>query len=129
MNFDRTTAREMVEDHWRAIIRVRGYGRRAKNTVLMHQMTNQFADQMEALAEAMPPAQANEFMDICKEESRSIAAEFKRSFYDLARRLEVLPGSVSQPANVSHRQGMGEMAVRTAVRASIWASVFRLFGR
>jgi hypothetical protein len=93
----------------------------------MRQMTNQFADQMEALAEAMPPAQGKEFMGICLEEMRSIAAEFKRSFYNLARRLEVLPGSVSHPGNVSHRQGIGEMAVRTAVRASIWATIFRLF--
>jgi hypothetical protein len=126
-SFDRAAVRELVEDHWRAKIRIRGYGRRAKNTELMHQMTNQFADQMEALAEAMPPAQGKEFMGICLEEMRSIAAEFKRSFYNLARRLEVLPGSVSRPGNVSHRQGIGEMAVRTAVRASIWATIFRLF--
>jgi hypothetical protein len=126
-SFDRAAVRELVEDHWRAVIRIRGYGRQAKNTALMHQMTNQFADRMEALAAAMPPAQANEFMDISKEEMRLIAAEFKRSFYALARRLEVLPGSVSCPGNVSHRQGIGEMAVRTAVRASIWTTIFRLF--
>ena len=46
-SFDRATVRELVEDHWRAKICIRGYGRRAKNTELMRQMTNQFADQME----------------------------------------------------------------------------------
>ena len=69
----------------------------------------------------MPPEQAREFYRMIAEEMRMLNAERKRSFFAQARRLGVLPG------RVSHRQGIGEMAVRTAVRASIWTAISRLF--
>ncbi len=122
-SFDRTMVRNIVEDHFRAVLPLRGYGVRAQNITLIEQMENRFVDQNEAWVNSLPPDQAKELDDMFGEEMRSSGAECKRDPIAYARRLGVLAGSVS------HRQGIGEMAVRTAVRASIWEGIFRLFGR
>ena len=105
----------------REVIRVRGYRKRAQNNALIDQMYARFADQLEALADSMPPEQGKEFDHMCAEEMRLIRAEGQQDPVACARRLGVLPGRVNQ------RQGIGEMAVRTAVRATIWEAIWRLF--
>jgi hypothetical protein len=122
-SFDRATVRRIVEDHFGSILPLRGYGRRSKNMTLIGQMGNQLADQVEAWCNSLPPDQAKELDDMFGEEMRLSAAEFKRDPVAYARRLGVLPGGVYQ------RQGIGEMAVRTAVRATIWEAISRLFWR
>ena len=122
MNFDRATVRKIVEDQWREIIPLRGYRMRAQNTTLMDKMWKRFGDQTEAWIKSLPSDQGDELAHIFSEELRLSAAEWNRDKVGFARRLGVLPGSVS------HRQGIGEMAVRTAVRASIWEGIFRLSG-
>ena len=96
---------------------------RAQNTTLIDQMSNRLGDQTDSWINSLPPDQGNELDRIFNEEMRLSIAEWERNPVGLKRRLGVLPGSVS------HRQGIGEMAVRTAVRASIWEGIFRLFGR
>jgi hypothetical protein len=123
MNFDRATVRKIVEDHWRATLPLRGDRMRAQNTTLIDQMSNRLGDQTDSWINSLPPDQGNELDRIFNEEMRLSIAEWERNPVGLKRRLGVLPGSVS------HRQGIGEMAVRTAVRASIWEGIFRLFGR
>ena len=121
-SFDRTKVKNIVEDHFRAVLPLRGYGVRAQNITLIDQMENRFADQNDAWISSLPPDQAKELYDMFAEEMRSSVAECKRDPIAYARRLGVLPGRVYQ------RQGIGEMAVQTAVRASIWEGIFRLFG-
>jgi len=122
-SFDRATVRKIVEDHWRATLPLRGDRMRAQNTTLIDQMTNRLGDQIDTWIKSLPPDEGNELDRMFDEEMRLSIAERKRDPVGFKRRLGVLPGSVS------HRQGIGEMAVRTAVRASIWEGIFRLFGR
>jgi hypothetical protein len=84
-------------------------------------MESRFVDQNEAWINSLPPDQAKELDDMFGEEMRSSVAECERDPVAYARRLGVLPGRVYQ------RQGIGEMAVRTAVRATVWEVVRRLF--
>jgi hypothetical protein len=120
-SFDRTIVKKIVEDHFRAVLPLRGYGVRAQNITLIEQMESRFVDQNEAWINSLPPDQAKELDDMFGEEMRSSVAECKRDPVAYARRLGVLPGRVYQ------RQGIGEMAVRTAVRATVWEVVRRLF--
>jgi hypothetical protein len=122
-SFDRDTARKLVEDHFRAILPLRGYGKRPQNMALIEQMGSRFADQIDAWGASMPPDQAKELGDMFGDAMQLSVAECQRDPVAYARRLGVLPG------RTSNRQGIGEMAVRTAVRASIWEGVARLFGR
>ena len=96
---------------------------RAQNTTLIDQMTNRLGDQIDTWIKSLPPDEGNELDRMFDEEMRLSIAERKRDPVGFKRRLGVLPGSVS------HRQGIGEMAARTAVRAVIWEGIFRLFRR
>jgi hypothetical protein len=96
-SFDRATVRKIIEDHWRAIIPVRGYRMRAQNTTLTGQMTNRLENQVEAWIESLPPDQGNELDRIFGEELRLSAAEWKRDPVGFAHRLGVLPGRVRSP--------------------------------
>lgn len=122
-SFDRATVRKIIEDHFRAILPLRGYGKRPQNTALIEQMGNRLENQIEAWINSMPPDQAKELDDMFGDEMRLSVAECKQDPVAYARRLGILPG------RTSNRQGIGEMAVRTAVRASIWEGIARLFGR
>jgi hypothetical protein len=121
VSFDRAAVRKMVEDHMREVLRVRGYHKRAQNVTLIDQMYARFANQVDALIDSMPPEQGKEFDQMCAEEMHLIRVELQQDPVACARRLGVLPGRVNQ------RQGIGEMAVRTAVRATIWDVIWRLF--
>jgi hypothetical protein len=118
--FDRATVRGIVEEHWRKILPIRGYGMRAKNTALVEQMGNQLKNRIEAWANSLPPDQSKELIHMFVEETNLAIAEWKRDPVGFARRLGILSG------RVSHRQGIGEMAVRTAVRAW-WPAEPRFF--
>jgi hypothetical protein len=80
---------------------------------------DKFTERMNAIAALMSPEQAKEFAQIAFEETQSLRGEMRRDFKALARRLgvEIRP---TQPAYQSHRMGLGELAVRTAVRATVW---------
>jgi hypothetical protein len=122
-SFDRAKVRKIVEDHFRSILPLRGYGRRPQNMTQIEQMGNRLADQVEAWCNSLPPDQAKELDNMFGDEMQLSLAECQRDPVAYARRLGVLPGRGYQ------RQGIGEMAVRTAVRATIWEGVRRLFWR
>lgn len=69
---------------------------------------------------------SKEFLAAVEEERDRLFDEYSSSPDALKKRLGVNPAA---PVGASHsnRQGMGEMVVKTAVRASIWASIFALF--
>jgi hypothetical protein len=90
---------------------------------------------MQAMASIMPVAQADEFLRIAAEEMKLIDRENVLDPEQLKMRLglkaqrEQLSGPVIFVAS-RQRQGLGEFAIRTAVRATVWKSIgaaFRLF--
>jgi hypothetical protein len=87
----------------------------------IEQMGNRFAEQVEAWCNSLPPDQAKQLDEVFGEEMSISLAECKRDPIAYTRRLGILPD------RVNHRQGIGEMAARTAVRATIWEAIWRLF--
>jgi hypothetical protein len=118
---DRATVRAMAENYWRAKFAVRHQQSQKQE----REMAFQFTDQVNALAASMPADQAQEFQRMIGEERDALIDEKERDQAAFQRRLGVPPAP--PPVTRYHRQGIGEMAVRTAVRASIWTTIFRLF--
>jgi hypothetical protein len=87
-----------------------------------------WADRIEATASLMPPEQAKIFKEIAEEETSLLGQELKRNPKALSKRLGVEIGKRSPPV-VYQRQSIGEMAIRTAVRATVWELIFSLFRR
>jgi hypothetical protein len=123
-SIDKAAVRAMVEDFWRSFIAV------AKNNAKIGgEIIEQFEERIQSTAALMPSEQAKLFLDVIDEEREILFNEYKRNPVALKHRLGLLPNAtpVASPALVYQRQGLGEIAVRTAVRATIWESVFSLF--
>ena len=88
-------------------------------------------EQIDAIAALMPPEQATLFLQMIEEEGKLLFDEHQRDPDASYRRLGLQFTSIPrvQQTNRYQRQGMGEMAVRTAVRATIWELIFFLFRR
>jgi hypothetical protein len=123
VNVDRAAIRSMVEEFWRAFISVA-----ATNPQIGAQTIENFDERIQATASLMVSEQAKMFLQAVEEERDLLFNEYRRNPDALKRRLGL--GPVRQPNRVVHqhqRQSIGEMAVRTAVRATIWESVISLF--
>jgi hypothetical protein len=121
VNIDRAAIRSMVEDHWRSFLAV------AKaNPEIGGQSIKDFEARIQATAALMRSEQAQEFIQTVEEEREILFNEYKRDPVALKRRLG-LTQQFTQPVIPHQQQGLGQMAVRTAVRATIWESVFTLF--
>jgi hypothetical protein len=120
---DRATIRSMVEDYWRSLLSISPNNFRVRS-----QITQNFEERMHATASLMGPGKAEMFLQAVTEEREILLDENKRNQDALVRRLGLAPAR--QPNLVIHhhkRQSMGEMVVRTAVRATIWNAIFSLF--
>jgi hypothetical protein len=123
VTIDRAAIRSMVEDHWRSFISVA-----VSNPQIGFQTLQNFDERIQATAALMPPERAAMYLQAVEEEREILFNEYNRNPDALKRRLGL--GPVRQPNRVVHqhqRQSIGEMAVRTAVRATIWESVISLF--
>lgn len=119
---DRHEIREMCEENWRQFLQFAADGSKE----LGQQVILRFDEKNKARAAQMKPDDGASFLQAVEEERGKIFDEYSANPEALKRRLGVTTG----PAHVverSHRQGMGEMAVKTAVRASIWAAIWSLF--
>jgi hypothetical protein len=123
VTIDRAVIRSMVEDHWRSFISVA-----VRNPQIGFQSLENFDEQIQATAALMPPERAAMYLQAVEEERQILFNEYNRDPDALKRRLGL--GPVKQPNRVvhqHHRQSIGELAVRTAVRATIWETVISLF--
>jgi hypothetical protein len=123
VTIDRAAIRSMLEDHWRSFISVA-----VSNPQIGFQSLQNFDERIQATASLMPPERAAMYLQAVEEEREILFNEYNRNPDALKRRLGL--GPVRQPNRVVHqhqRQSIGEMAVRTAVRATIWESVISLF--
>lgn len=137
ISLDRVAVRRLVEDHWRSLIL---YGRHLGEThpnwagsqeevaPLMRDFVLRFDEQIRVIAASMPPDQDRAFLRMVEEEGVICFEEHSRDPDGLYRRLGLDLDSNSQPRMpVSNRQGLGELAVRTAVRATVWELIWSLF--
>jgi hypothetical protein len=136
---DRAMVRRLVEDFWRSLVL---YGRHLGETQpnlsrdeymrLSEDFSRRRRERNQATATTMPPEQARIFLQMIEEEDDICFQEHQRNpdaFYRcLGLNLTSDPKPTRQPV-VYHRQSIGEMAVRTAVRATIWELIWSLFRR
>jgi hypothetical protein len=121
VNIDRAAIRSMVEDHWRSFLAV------AKdNPQIGGESILSFEERMRAIASLMEPEQAQIFIQTLEEEREILFEEYKHNPEGLKHRLGLTP-QFTQPVIIHQQRGLGQLAVRTAVRATIWESIFALF--
>jgi hypothetical protein len=75
----------------------------------------------------LTPIEAAAFRQAVDAEREALLNEYERDPAGLKRRLGISLGVDALPVNVSQKMGLGELAVRTAVRATIWESIWKLF--
>src|SRR5689334_5385829 len=113
----------MVEDFWRSFISTA-----VANPQIGAQIIQNFDKRIQATASLMLHDKARMFLQSVEEERDLLFNEYNRNPDALKRRLGL--GPVRQPHLVVHqhqRQSIGELAVRTAVRATIWETVISIF--
>jgi hypothetical protein len=123
VTIDRAAIRSMVEDHWRSFISVA-----VNNPQIGAQSIQNFDEQINATAASMPSDRAEIYLQAVEEQREILFNEYNRNPDALTRRLGLAP--LYAPSVVMRqpsRQSIGEMALRTAVRATIWESVISLF--
>jgi hypothetical protein len=131
----RIAIREMVEDAFRSqmlfqqnYINAHPHSTRQESQDAGNEFFQRWAQRIDAIADLMPPEQGAAFRDMVGEEYGFLTQELERNPQALGQRLGVAMGR-SAPQVVYRRQGIGEMAVRTAVRATIWELIWSLFRR
>ena len=121
INIDRGAIRAMVEDHWRSFLAVA-----QTNPHLGGQSILRFDERIQATAALMQPQQSAVFLQTVDEEREILVNEYQRDPEALKHRLGLTP-SVAPALVIHHQQTLGEVVARTAVRATVWESIFALF--
>ena len=120
---DRSVVSGMVEDYWRAYIpavQVRGMEAALE-------VSQRFEQRIEQTAQLMEPLEAAAFRQAVEAERERLIQEYTADPVALKLRLGINLG-VDAPAQRRRESGgLGELAVRTAVRATVWESIWALF--
>jgi hypothetical protein len=122
---DDTLARLMVEDFWRAMIPAMQSG----NTAAAGDIGQRFERLLAETSERMEFVEGMEFRLAVEGERDLMIAEYQANPAALKRRLG-LPLGLDAPTDrrtSSAASDLGQLAVRTAVRATVWESVIAIF--
>jgi hypothetical protein len=120
---DRDVIRGMVEDYWRTLIPALQTG----GAAAFQEIGTRFEQRIAQTAALLPPIESAAFIQTVDAERERMMAEYKADPVALKNRLGIALGIDASTHRTHQRQGMGEMAVRTAVRATIWEAIWRLF--
>jgi len=120
LRVDRTAIRVMLEDGWRAFMTA---GRQNLQLAIENKLRSE--ERIQATAVLMSSEQARAFLQTIEEERAILIAEFDRIQKAFMARLGLLQPRC--PVVMYQQQSLGEMAVRTAIKATIWESIFTLF--
>jgi hypothetical protein len=128
--------RQLVEEQFRAVIlqgRYNGEHNVPRDTAIAMalDLNRRQNEQIDAITSLMPAEQATLFRQTVEEEGKLFYDEHQRDPDVSYRRLGLQLTSTPQVQQTIRyqRQGIGEMAVRTAVRAAIWELIVSLFRR
>jgi len=136
ISVDGSLVREMVEDFWRSyILFIRDLREKSpdaspedfKDECL--QFSRRTWARFEAHAALMSPEQGQAFLRVIDEEDSICSQEHHSNPDRFGQRLGLSPRSPQPVGPIYRRQGIGEMAVSTAVRATIWELIRSLFRR
>jgi hypothetical protein len=121
---DRTVVTGMVEDYYRAFIAALQNGGVAAAT----EASQRFEQRIQQTAEFMEPVESAAFLQMLDAERERMIGEYQQDPVALKRRLGIALG-VDAPIAHGAQQGgsLGDLAVRTVVRATIWEGIWALF--
>jgi hypothetical protein len=120
---DRQVVTGMVEDYWRALIPAMQTG----GAETAFGVSQRFEERVEETASLMPPLEAAAFRQSVEAERERLMAEYQSNPVALKQRLGVDMGIDGPQPRARASSSMGDLVVRTAVRATIWESVWSLF--
>jgi len=118
----RDECRKMVEDNWRVFLPLAYDGHRDIGLQVLHQ----FEAKIQTMAAAMDPAPRAKFLATLEDEREKITNEYNANPDRLKTRLGCMPVASAQRHGRT-RQPLGELAVKTAVRATVWEIIWKLF--
>lgn len=122
---DRQIIKGMVEDYYRTLIPAM----QSDGTAGFEDVSSRFEERVKQTAAMLPPVEAAAFSQTVEAERERMIEEYRADPLAMKKRLGITLG-LDGPAEVhssSGRQGLGELAVRTAVRATVWESIWALF--
>jgi hypothetical protein len=119
----RNSARLMVEEHWRQFLYLANIGEMRQAMAKLHS----FDAMIKEMTATMPEPDASFMRQTIDAERQKLSDEYNRNPDALKARLGMPTSTYATPSFGHHRQDMGEMIVRTAVRATIWESVWAIF--
>ena len=123
---ERSKITDIVEDYWRAFITaMQLHGSDAASNV-----SHEFDGRIAEASRALGPMEALSFAQAVEADREKLMAEYVSDPGALKRRLGLSLGTDRKTKRRSGGQELGNLAVRTAVRATVWESVraiFRLF--
>lgn len=120
---DRNIVSGMVEDYWRAYIpAVQTSGMEAALEV-----SQRFEQRVEQTAQLMAPLEAAAFRQAVDAERERLIQEYTADPAALKLRLGINLGVEAPAQRRRGSAGLGDIAVRTAVRATVWGGIWSLF--
>ena len=123
--FGRKFCRQMVEDSWRAFLSYAAAGSRELGVATIARLDERSRE----ISRSLEPALGQRFLATIEEERGKIFDEYTTNPAALKQRLGVavpVP-SAALAAHGQSRQDLGELVVRTAIRATIWESIVAIF--
>ena len=122
---DTEAMKGLVEDFWRTFIPLAQSGR----SDLATEAGGRFEQRIADTAALMHPVDATNFLKFVDAYRDIVLSEYHSNPAALKRRLGIALGNdaaVQQVRSYRH-QTLGDVAVRTAVRATVWESIWALF--
>lgn len=117
----RNSARLTVEDHWRNFFTLVRIDKRKAMEAM-----NSFDATIKMLTASMPEPDSSFFRQTIEAEREKILDEYERNPDALKARLGMTNQAPTYTQS-NNRQGLNELVVRTAVRATVWESVRSIF--
>ncbi|CAN5437334.1 hypothetical protein BH10PSE14_BH10PSE14_25130 [soil metagenome] len=120
---DQVAITVMVEDFWRSFIPVSFAGDQQTAVLIV----NRFQQQIDQMAAIMPTGEAESWLSEVEAVRERLFNEYNANPAALKQRLGIPDPQPVRRGGARQRQGLGELAVRTAVRATVWETIISLF--
>ncbi len=121
---DKSAIRGIAEDYWRAMIPLM----QAREIAAAQELGEKFEQRIQKVADSLAPLELASFLQAMDAEREKLIAEYKADPYALKQRLGT-PQFAGAPAAQPHHGngGLGNLVVRTAVRATVWEAIWAIF--
>jgi len=128
-HFRRKIAQGIVEDFWRTLVSVARLSHSASESQgKLHEVERTFRARLDQIARRFSPVEASAFREAVEAEDKALALLRQTDRAAFLQRLGLPDDKIASTSGIAqHHQSLGEMAVKTAVRAAVWEGVRALF--